>query len=222
MDPAATRPSNRRRFLREAAALVGAGLASRLDAADSPSPPRIPIGFLGTSYSHAADKLRLTLASPDWELVGAAESNPRGLATCRELGVPILPRDELLRRCRVVAVESDVHDNNVAVLEFERAHAVISNTAVQSPAIPARSFEVIGTRGSALLQPLEPPRLVLELAEPAGPYPTGRQEIPLPPYRRYIDEFAELAAAVRGERPLSVDLEGELLTADTVLRASGL
>lgn len=115
-----------------------------------------------------------------------------------------------------------LHDNNVAVLEFERAHAVISNTAVQSPAIPARSFEVIGTRGSALLQPLEPPRLLLELAEPAGPYPAGRQEIPLPPYRRYVDEFAELASAVRGERALSVDLEGELLTADTVLRASGL
>jgi hypothetical protein len=48
------------------------------------------------------------------------------------------------------------------------------------------------------------------------------QQVPLPSCRRYEADFTELAAAVRGERPVSVSLDEELLVAETVLRTSDM
>ena len=118
--------------------------------------------------------------------------------------------------------EDSLKDNNVAVLEYERANAVLVNTALQVGSTPQRSFEVLGTKGTAILQPIEPPTLNLELAEAAGPYKKGTQQVLLPAYQRYEGDFAELAAAVRGERALSVSLDKELLVAEAVLRAGGM
>lgn len=112
-------------------------------------------------------------------------------------------------------------DNTLAVLEFDRALAVITNSTMQASANPARNFEVLGTNGSAMLQPIEPPGLRFDLANPAGPYPKGLQTVPLT-YSRYGGDFVELAAAVRGERRLIVSLEEELLIHETVLKASDM
>jgi predicted dehydrogenase len=325
-------------------------------AADSvAAKPRLPIGFLGATYSHGPDKIKLAMASPDWELVGVCEASDAGRRTCEELGAKLISRDELFQRARVVAVESDVRDhaahallaleagkhvhlekppalkladmrevvalarnkqlllqvgfmwrhnpgfqaifeavrkgwlgdvflirgfisnnlaaarrpewgeygggsmfelgshlvdavvrllgkpkavtpfvrhhgkfadalkdNNVAVLEYDHASAVLINTAIQAAGSPPRSFEVLGTNGTATLQPIEPPALTIDLAKPAGPYKQGSQRVPLPAYERYQADFAELAAAVRGEHPLSVSLEEELLVAETVLRVSDM
>jgi hypothetical protein len=35
---------------------------------------RIPIGFLGATYSRGPDKIKLTMTSPDWEFVGTSET----------------------------------------------------------------------------------------------------------------------------------------------------
>lgn len=79
------------------------------------------------------------------------------------------------------------------MLEFDRALAVLTNSTMQFTPTPARSFKVLGTNGSAVLQPIEPPGLKFD--------------------------FAELAAAVRGGRALAVDLDTELLVQETLLRA---
>jgi predicted dehydrogenase len=117
--------------------------------------------------------------------------------------------------------DDSLRDNNLAVLEYERARAVIFNTALQSGSTPPRSFEVLGTKGTATLAPIEPGKLIFDLSAAAGPYRKGPQELTYA-YQRYVDDFVELAAAVRGERPLQVSLDGELLTAEIVLRASGM
>jgi len=117
--------------------------------------------------------------------------------------------------------DDSLKDNTLAVLEFERALAVITNSTMQAAANPARNFEVLGTNGSAMLQPIEPPGLKFDLAKPAGPYQKGLQPVPLT-YARYQADFVELAAAVRGERSLSVSLEEELVIHETVLRASNM
>ena len=316
---------------------------------------RIPIGFLGATYSHGPEKIKLAMNSPDWEFIGVCESSAAGRQTCEKLGAKLITQDELFERARVVAVESDIRDhaaqallalkagkhvhlekppaakladmqavvalarekklllqagfmwrhnpgfraiveavrqgwlgdvflvrgyisnnlaparrpewgefdggsmfdlgshlvdatvrllgkpksvtpflrhhgkfedslkdNNVAVLEYERANAILVNTALQVGATPQRSFEVLGTNGTAVLQPIEPPALTMDLSKAAGPYQKGSQKIPLPAYRRYEDDFAELAAAVRGERALSVSLDEELIVAETVLRVSDM
>jgi predicted dehydrogenase len=117
--------------------------------------------------------------------------------------------------------DDSLNDNTMAVLEFEQALAVITNSTMQATGNPARSFEVLGTNGSAILQPIEPPGLKFDLAKPAGPYQKGLQTVPLT-YKRYEADFVELAAAVRGERALSVSLEDELLIHETVLKASDM
>lgn len=314
---------------------------------------RIPIGFLGATYSHGPPKIKIGMTSPDWDFVGVCDSSKVGRETCEKLGARLISQDELLQRAEVVAVESDIpdhaphaliavkagkhvhlekppamrlsemreivavarqkkllvqtgfmwryhpgfnailetvrkgwlgdvflvrgfisnnlpaarraewddfkggamfelgshlvdatvrllgkpkavtpflrrhgrfddslKDNNVAVLEYDRATAVLINTALQAGASPARSFEVLGTNGAATLQPIEPPTLTIDLAKPAGPYKKGEQKVPLPAYQRYEGDFIELAAAVRGERPLCVSLDDELIVAETVLRVS--
>jgi predicted dehydrogenase len=118
--------------------------------------------------------------------------------------------------------EDSLKDNNVALLEFDHATATILNTALHAAGTPSRSFEVLGTNGTALLQPIEPPTLTLDMVAAAGPYQKGLQPVPMPAYARYEGDFAELAAAVRGEKSLSVSLDEELLVAETLLRASGM
>ena len=346
---------NRRKFLQTSlscAVLAAAPISLR--AADvGTGKPRIPIGFLGVTHSHGAEKVKLAMTSPDWEFVGVSEASDAGKATCTKLGAKLISQDELFQRARVVAVESDVRDhashamlvlhagkhvhlekpptvrladlqaiialarekklllqtgymwrshpgfqaileavrqgwlgevfmvrgfisnnlapvrrpewgefpggamfelgshlvdatvrllgkpktvtpflrrhgnfndsfkdNNVAVLEYEPATAVLINTALQPVGTPQRSFEVLGTNGTAVLQPIEPPTLTMDLAQAAGPYQKGSQKVTMPVYRRYEGDFAELAAAVRGERALSVSLDEELVVAETVLRVS--
>ena len=140
-------------------------------------------------------------------------------AAVRLLGKPKAVRPFLRKHGRF---DDSLKDNNVAVLEYDRATAVLINTALQAGATPQRCFEVLGTNGTAILQPIEPPTLTIDLAKPAGPYKKGVQNVPLPAYQRYEGDLAELAAAARGEGPLSVSLDDELLVAETVFRVSDM
>jgi predicted dehydrogenase len=115
-----------------------------------------------------------------------------------------------------------LNDNNVAVLEYDKAQAVITNTALQRTETPQRSFEVLGSNGSALLSPIEPPELQFEFVKAAGPYHKGTQIVGLPEYRRHAADFAALAAAVRGQSALSVTPEEELAVQETLLKACGM
>jgi predicted dehydrogenase len=344
----------RRDFLDKTAAAAAVLASSPLLAADQ-ALRRSPIGFLGATYPHAPDKIRLVTSSADWDFVGVCDGSAAGRQVCKDLGVRVVPQEELFGRAKVVVVESEprdhathamlalragkhVHlekppvtalaemraivalarekglllqvgfmwrhnpgfrklfeavrsgwlgdvflvrgmigsklapaqrpdwaqygggsmfllgchlvdatvrllgkprsvtsflrhqgkfedtlkDNDVALLEYNSATAVLVNTALQHESVPQRSFEVFGTKGTATLQPIEPPTLKLELGSPAGPYHKGIQLVPLPAYRRYEGDFAELAAAVHGEQGLSVSPEEELMIAETLLRASDM
>jgi predicted dehydrogenase len=120
------------------------------------------------------------------------------------------------------AFDDNLADNTVAVLEYPRALAVISASTLRPNSFRNRSYEVVGSNGSALVRPIEPPTLELDLAKAAGPYGVGRQSIKMPPYERYVDDFAELAEAVRLGRPLSITPAEDLLVQETLLRASGM
>ena len=112
-------------------------------------------------------------------------------------------------------------DNNVALFEFDKGMAVVTNSVLQPNANAQRAFEVFGTNGTAVLRPIEPGVLTIDLAKAAGPYRTGTQTVPLPAYGRYGGDFADLAAAVRGERSLRVSLDQELLVHEWLLKACG-
>jgi predicted dehydrogenase len=115
-------------------------------------------------------------------------------------------------------------DNTLAVLEFRRSLATVEIAAMEPPP-PARRFEVYGTQGSAILDPLEPGRdLRLCLREARGGFAAGVQRVPLAGIDRQRSYELELEAflpAVRGERPPDRSLDHELLVQETLLRATG-
>jgi predicted dehydrogenase len=341
---------SRRQFLASLAATSIAPHAVTAAAADTPRTP-IKVGFLGTGYSHFADKYRLIRESADFELVGLCDDS----ADVRALGpagARWMSRPELLASVEVVVVESEpqhhasdakeallarrhVHlekppadslpafrellelaqthqrvlqigymwrynpgvraaieaaqkgwlgdiflvratmnttlagprrpdwarfrggamfeqgshlvdmvvrllgrpqkvtpflktsgpyndqlaDNTLAVFEYPRAWAIVTSAPLQPNAGPHRFLEILGTSGSARVQPLEPPGLHLDLKSAAGPYAAGSQVVPLPAYHRYVDEFRDLATTVRGGAALPVTAAVELDIQEALMRA---
>ena len=113
-------------------------------------------------------------------------------------------------------------DNTAAVLEYPQALGIVQSSTLQPNASLHRTLEIQGTNGTAAVRPIEPPVLQIDLATAAGPYKAGKQMVAVPPYKRYESDFEELAAAIRGERPLTVSLDEELLLQETLMRACGM
>lgn len=111
-------------------------------------------------------------------------------------------------------------DNTVAVLDYAKAMAVISSSVLQPDANRHRCFEFLGTNGTAVMRPIEPASLEIDLGKAAGPYIQGRQKVPLPEFRRHTADFDELARCVTQGRPLSVSLDEDLLLEEILLQAS--
>lgn len=120
------------------------------------------------------------------------------------------------------ALGDKLKDNTVAVFEYPNSMAIIHGATLQPGSASHRMFEVQGSNGTATVRPIEPPGVTIELANAAGPYKKGKQQLPMPEYKRYVDDLAELAAAVRGQKKLSASLDDELLVQEALLRASGM
>lgn len=115
----------------------------------------------------------------------------------------------------------DLADSTLAVLEYDNALAVITTSARMAGSSQHRSFEVIGTDGSVIVQPMEPgTRMRVSMREARGSYKAGWQEIDMPPQPRYVGDFADLARAINTKTPLKYSYDFELLVQETVLRAS--
>jgi len=113
-------------------------------------------------------------------------------------------------------------DNSVAVFEYDKALAVITQSAKMSGAGDHRSFEILGTDGSFVLNPeANPPRMQVNMRKPQGPYKAGWQNVPVPPQPRFVGDFKELARAIKSGQPLKHSYDHELLLQETLLRASG-
>jgi len=124
----------------------------------------------------------------------------------------------------------DLCDNGMAVLEYEKAVAVVRTTVVEVEGFLRRQLVVCGDRGTIEIYPIEPfnqrapavPRLRMALAEPRGSYRAGYQDVVFPQMPgRYDDQLIEFADIVCGvhENPYSYD--HELLLHECVLRACG-
>jgi predicted dehydrogenase len=113
-------------------------------------------------------------------------------------------------------------DNNLSVFEYDKALAVITQSAKMSGSGDHRSFEILGTDGSFVLNPeANPPRMQVNMRKAQGPYKAGWQNITLPPQPRFVGDFKELARAIKSGQPLKHSYDHELLLQETLLRASG-
>ena len=113
-------------------------------------------------------------------------------------------------------------DNTAAVFEYSGALGIVVGSSLAGNGSRYRSFEVHGTNGVATLRPIEDPQLSFNLVEAAGPYPQGPHKVKLPPYERYVDDMAALAAAVRGEKPIHVSFDEDIVVQEAVIAASGM
>jgi len=113
-------------------------------------------------------------------------------------------------------------DNQMAVLEYTKATAVIRCNHADPFGGLRRRFNVTGTEGTLEILPLESGRVNLCLSKACGGFKKGNQSLNLEvPKDRYADEFLDLAKIVRGEKKLAWDAQHDIAVHETVLRASG-
>ena len=113
-------------------------------------------------------------------------------------------------------------DNTAAVFEYPDAMATLESTASEVSHGESRRLEVYGTRGSAILEPLEPPALRLCLDEDRHGYAKGWQRVEVEKRPRYVESLRALVADIRGEKSPDRSLDHEFTVQETVLRAVGL
>ena len=104
-------------------------------------------------------------------------------------------------------------DNTVAVLEFDRAIAIVDIAAME-PRPAARRFEVYGTVGSAIVEPFDPARTLRLTERVLELDPVERQTL-------YDLELAAFVDVIRGKRLPDRPPEHELLVQETLLRTTG-
>jgi predicted dehydrogenase len=119
--------------------------------------------------------------------------------------------------------QDDLVDNMLAVFEYPKATATVRSAVVEVEGFRRRQFVVCGDQGTVDIRPLEPPRLLLALAEPRGHFKRGYQEVELPAMPgRYDEQLAELARIIRGEIESPYPPSHDLAVHEAILRASGL
>lgn len=116
-----------------------------------------------------------------------------------------------------------VKDNQMAVLQYPKATAVIRCNHTDPFGGPRRRFNVTGTEGTFEILPLESGKVNLSITKAQGAYKKGTQSFQLDvPKDRYAGEFTDLAKIVRGEKKLAWDAAHDIAVHETVLRAAGV
>jgi predicted dehydrogenase len=118
-------------------------------------------------------------------------------------------------------IDDTLADNTLAVLEYDRAMAVVECAAREPQAGGGRRFKVAGSEGSITLEPLEPASARLALRNAHGEYKAGVTDIEFPDLERHVLDMAELAASIRGERPFPYSYGHDYTVQRTVLKAAG-
>jgi predicted dehydrogenase len=115
-------------------------------------------------------------------------------------------------------------DNTLGVFEFQNGMAMVEISALQPTPIQRR-FEVHGTRGTAILDPMEAQTIIkLVRLEPAGGFEKGLNTLPSEATSRERSYELELEAfipTVLAERAPDRPMEHEILVQETLLRATG-
>ncbi len=186
-------------------------------------------GKLGDIFSVRA-RISTGLSNEDhwkrWDSRGEHEGGIMFILACHliDIIVALLGRpDQVTPFLRTEGTEFPWYrDNNVAVFEYPNALAMLESTALEVSSGALRRLEVYGTRGSAILEPLEPPVLRLCLDQDRDGYMAGWQTVSVENRPRYVESLRAFVADIRGEKTPDRSLEHEFTVQETVLRAAGL
>jgi len=113
-------------------------------------------------------------------------------------------------------------DNMLAVLSYPKATATVKSSALEVEGGDRRHLVVCGTEGTFHIQPLDNPSARVSLSQARGEYKKGTQEIQFPKHTRYVDDAADMAKILRGEKASDFSPEHDLAVQETLLRACEL
>jgi predicted dehydrogenase len=113
-------------------------------------------------------------------------------------------------------------DNMLAVLSYPRASASVKSTALEVEGFDRRHLVVCGKEGTFHIQPLDKPAARVSLARARGEYKKGTQEVKFSRYVRYVDDAADMARILRGDKTTDFSYEHDLTVQETLLKACGL
>ncbi|MBN9520348.1 Gfo/Idh/MocA family oxidoreductase [bacterium] len=113
-------------------------------------------------------------------------------------------------------------DNTLAVLTYPRATATVRSTGLEVEGGDRRHLVVCGTEGTFHIQPLDNPAARVSLSRARDGYRKGTQEVRLPRYTRYVDDAADMARVIRGEKAFEFPPAHDLAVQEALLRACGV
>ncbi|MCH7990649.1 MAG: Gfo/Idh/MocA family oxidoreductase [Planctomycetes bacterium] len=113
-------------------------------------------------------------------------------------------------------------DNMLAVFEYPHASATVKTSCMEVEGFARRHFVLCGTEGTLHIQPLDNPSVKVAFSKPRGKYSKGYQDVSLPKYTRYVDDAADIAKIIRGEKDADFSYDHDYNVQKTVLEASGL
>ena len=120
------------------------------------------------------------------------------------------------------AADDGFLDNMLAVLSYPRAIASVKSSALEVEGGDRRHLVVCGTEGTFHIQPLDSPSARVSLSRDRGGYAKGTQEIAFPKYTRYVDDAADMARIIRGEKASDFSAAHDLAVQETLLKACGV
>jgi predicted dehydrogenase len=122
----------------------------------------------------------------------------------------------------VAKSDDTLQDNMLAVFDYPRAIATVKSSALEVEGFARRHLTVCGTEGTFHIQPLDSPAVRVALSTARDKYRTGYQDVALPKYERYLDDAADIARVIRGEKASDFSYDHDLAVQEAVLAACGL
>jgi predicted dehydrogenase len=119
-------------------------------------------------------------------------------------------------------LDDKLADNMLAVLSYPQAIATVKASAQEVDGGDRRHLVVCGTEGTFHIQPLDNPSAIVTLSQLRGEYKKGRQELKFPKYVRYVDDAADMARVIRGEKQTDFSAEHDLHVQRAVLESCKL
>lgn len=139
-----------------------------------------------------------------------------------DLVVGLLGRPDSVSGHRRATRADSLVDNAVAVLEYPRALATVSSSALEVEGFARRHLTLLGTEGTLTIEPIDQPAGRLALSQPRGDHRRGCQTIELPRYDRYVADADDIARVLRGEKAPDWTPDHDLWVQEAVLLASGM
>jgi predicted dehydrogenase len=138
------------------------------------------------------------------------------------IGILGKPTEVVGRSQHVSKLDDKLLDNMLALLTYPKALATVKASAMEVEGFARRHLLVCGTEGTFQIQPLDSPAVRVALSKDRGEYRKGYQDIKLPKYERYVDDAADMARIIRGEKASDFPPEHDLAVQETLLKACGL